>query len=207
MNDNKRNPALSIPCTSGADAGREQMRNTLIAGRRSMAPDVRRAADAAIAARVDALLAAHAPAQREVLAAFWPVRGEPDLREAMARWHAAGSAIVLPRVAGADRALQFGRWRPGAPMRDDVFGIPIPDPFEPLRPTLMIVPCVGFDARGYRLGYGGGFYDRTLAAWPTAVAIGVAYDACEIEAFVPAAHDRRLAAIVTETRTVVANAA
>lgn len=211
MNDTTRNPEASITRSIGDESERRAARNTLIAWRRSMDAPVRRAADAAIAARLEAWLqawfSARPAAERVVLGAYWPVRGEPDLREAMARWHAAGSAIVLPRVAGADRALQFGRWRPGAPMRDDVFGIPIPDPFEPLRPTLMIVPCVGFDARGYRLGYGGGFYDRTLAAWPTVVAIGVAYDACEIEAFVPAAHDRRLAAIVTETRTVVANAA
>jgi len=206
MNDRKLQPVSSIPRASDAEAARGEARNTLIARRRSMAPDVRRAADVAIAARVQALLDACTLGEHLVLAAFWPVRSEPDLREAMARWHAGGRTIALPRVAGSERALEFGRWRPGAPMREDVFGIAVPEPFEPLCPTLLIAPCVGFDARGWRLGYGGGYYDRTLGERPVA-SIGVAYDACQIDGFVPMAHDRRLGAIVTETRTIVTDAA
>lgn len=166
-----------------------------------MAADLRRAADAAIGARLDALLAARDAQGREIVGVYWPVRGEPDLRDAMARWHAAGRTIALPRIAAAQRTLEFGRWTPTWPMRAAQFGIPVPEPFEPVQPTLLIVPCVGFDARGYRLGYGGGFYDRTLGRRPVP-AIGVAYDACELARFTARAHDRRMAAIVTETRTI-----
>jgi len=203
MNDTTPNSSPRIPRTVDADAERRDARNTLIAWRRSMVPEARRAADAAIGERIDRLLAMAAPAAPAVVGAFWPVRGEPDLRQSMARWHAAGFVIALPRVVGADRALAFGRWIPGAAMRTAEFDIAIPEPFETLQPSLLIVPCVGFDARGYRLGYGGGFYDRTLDEHPLP-AIGVAYDRCEIGRFVPGAHDRRMTAIVTEARTIVA---
>jgi len=201
MNDTTRNSNSRIPRTIGAEAARRDARNTLIAWRRSMAPEIRHAADTAIAMRVEALIAASGAIGNGTLGMFWPVRGEPDLRGPMARWHEAGYAISLPRVVAGERALEFGRWRPGSTMRMAEFAIPVPEPFEPLQPTLLIVPCVGFDARGYRLGYGGGFYDRTLSRQPVP-AIGVAYDGCELERFVPGAHDRPLAAIVTETRTI-----
>lgn len=201
MNDTTRNSKSRIPRTIGTEAARRDARNTLIAWRRSMAPEARHAADAAIAARVAALVPARGGNGNETLGVFWPVRGEPDLRGPMVRWHQAGRAISLPRVVSGDRELEFGRWEPGWTMRVAEFGIPVPEPFEPLRPTLLIVPCVGFDARGYRLGYGGGFYDRTLGRHPVP-AIGVAYDGCELERFVPGAHDHPLAAIVTETRTI-----
>lgn len=168
-----------------------------------MAPATRRTADESIGARLDELLGSRFHRALEVVGAFWAVRGEPDLREPMARWHAAGHALALPRVVAAGHALAFGRWTPAWPMRLAEFGIAVPEPFEALQPSLLIVPCVGFDARGYRLGYGGGFYDRTLAQ-RCVPAIGVAYDGCEIECFEPGAHDRRMTAIVTETRTILA---
>lgn len=204
MNDTTRNSSPSIPRTIGGEAGRGQARNTLIEWRCSMAADVRRAADAAIGARLETLLAARSRGHPQVLGVYWPVRGEPDLRESMARWHAAGHALALPRVVAGGRPLAFGRWTPDCPMRVAQFGIPVPEPFHDLQPSLLIVPCVGFDARCYRLGYGGGFYDRTLAQLDVQ-AIGVAYDRCEIADFAHGAHDRRMAAIVTEKRTITAS--
>lgn len=162
-------------------------------------------ADAAIATRLRAWLQAWLAARARsgdgvVLGVYWPVRGEPDLREPMADWHRAGHTIALPRVADGG-ALGFGRWTPATAMHVAQFGIGLPEPFEPVTPALLIVPCVGFDLRGYRLGYGGGHYDRTLAARPVP-AIGVAYDGCALARFAAGAHDRAMAAIVTETRTI-----
>ncbi len=205
MNDTTRIPEPRITRSIGDESARRDARNTLIAWRRSMGAQERRAADAAIAARLEAWLEtwfSERPAgECAVLGAYWPVRGEPDLRDSMAGWHRAGHAIALPRVAAGGGSLEFGRWTPAATMRPAAFGIALPEPFELLVPTLLIVPCVGFDLRGYRLGYGGGHYDRTLAvrALP---AIGVAYDACELARFVAAGHDRPMTAIVTETRTI-----
>lgn len=190
-----------IPRTIAQRASREALREALLARRGAMAPEARRRADEAIVARLDEVLAALPCAGGDVLGVYWPVRGEPDLRAAMARWHRAGRIITLPRVVAAGRALAFGRWEPDATMRAARFGIPVPEPFVALAPALLVVPCVGFDARGYRLGYGGGYYDRTLAGGAI-TAIGVAYDACEIEDFEPGAHDRRLAMVVTQTRRV-----
>ncbi|MFO1299175.1 MAG: 5-formyltetrahydrofolate cyclo-ligase [Burkholderiaceae bacterium] len=201
MNDTTRDSRPRIPRTIGGDDERRHARNTLIAWRRSMDAQSRRAADAAIAARLEAWLAVRPVAERAVLGVYWPVRGEPDLREAMAGWHRAGRAVALPRVPRGGGALEFGRWTPAAAMRIAEFGIALPEPFDVLPPTLLVVPCVGFDVRGYRLGYGGGYYDRTLGA-RALPAIGVAYDACELDRFVPGDHDHPMTAIVTERRTI-----
>jgi 5,10-methenyltetrahydrofolate synthetase len=202
MNDTTPDPGPRITRSIGDEAARRDARNTLIAWRRSMDGQVRRAADAAIAARLEAWLRARPAGERSMLGVYWPVRGEPDLRESMTGWHRAGHAIALPRVAADGGALEFGRWTPATTMRPAAFGIALPEPFELLVPTLLIVPCVGFDLRGYRLGYGGGHYDRTLAARELP-AIGVAYDGCELARFVAAGHDRPMTAIVTETRTIM----
>lgn len=205
MNDTTRNPEPRITRSIGDESARRDARNTLIAWRRSMDVQLRCTADAAIAARLDAWLhrwrATRTHGAREVLGVYWPVRGEPDLRAPMSGWHRAGHAIALPRVAAGGGALEFGRWTPATALRVADFGIPLPEPFVPLTPTLLIVPCVGFDQRGYRLGYGGGHYDRTLAAH-SLPAVGVAYDGCELVRFVAGGHDRPMTAIVTETRTI-----
>ncbi len=202
MNDASPNPGPSIPRSIADDPARRDARNTLIAWRRSMGARDRRAADAAIAARVAAWIGTRPAAERAVIGVYWPLRGEPDLRAAMAGWHAAGGAIALPRVAADGSGLEFGRWTPAASMREAAFGIALPEPFEPAAPTLLVVPCVGFDRRGYRLGYGGGHYDRTLARRPLP-ALGVAYDGCELAGFVPGGHDLPMTAIATESRLVV----
>lgn len=138
------------------------------------------------------------------LAGYMPMRTEIDCLPAMA---AHDGPVAVPVILGPGQPLRFRRWTPASRMVTGDFGALIPVTGDWIVPEVLVVPLVAFDRRGYRLGYGGGFYDRTLAAWPTVTAIGVAYDACEIESFVPAAHDRRLAAIVTETRTIVPGAA
>lgn len=179
---------------------RSHARNALIRWRSENEHALREQADPALR---DGLvrLARTPPFDRaRILGVYWPIRGEPDLASCCAQWESEGRTLALPRV-GEGGALEFGRWRHGGDVRPDRFAIPVPHPFDPVQPELLIVPCVGFDAHGHRLGYGGGHYDRTLAARDVA-AIGVAYDACELERFDAEAHDRPLSAIVTESRVI-----
>ena len=136
-----------------------------------------------------------------MLALYWPIRGEPDPRPWLPVLAQLGWRFALPRVAGQGLPLEFGRWTPGQPMRAAGFGLMLPDPFELVLPDALVIPCVGFDARAYRLGYGAGFYDRTLEARPVP-AIGVAYDGCELSSFEAHTHDRPLDCVLTETRVV-----
>ena len=172
----------------------------LQARRAALVGPARQAADRAIVASLQRTVAQFAP---RVLAGYWPMRDEPDLREALAQWHRAGVVVALPRVAVPASPLHFGRWSPGAVLAQGPFGTSHPEPHEPLEPDLLVLPCLGFDARCQRLGYGGGYYDRTLAALAGARAIGVAYDRCEVVGFDAQPHDRALDAVVTERRVLL----
>lgn len=178
---------------------RRAARNALLARRAALAVEARADADREIRARLARLVATLAPAPR-VIAGYWPMRGEPDLRELLAVWHAGGLAVALPRVAGRAEPLRFGRWRPGSALAAGPFGTLHPEPHEALEPDLLVLPCLGFDPHCYRLGYGGGYYDRTLAQLAHARAIGVAYDDCEVVGFAPQPYDRALDAVVTQRR-------
>ena len=178
---------------------RPAARAVLRARRARLAGAGRSAADEAIAASLRRVVAGFAP---RVLAGYWPMRDEPDLREALAAWHREGVVVALPRVVTAGAPLQFGRWHPDAVLAPGVFGTLHPEPHVALEPDLLLLPCLGFDANCQRLGYGGGYYDRTLAQLPQARAIGVAYDACEMVGFEAQPYDRALDAIVTERRVL-----
>jgi 5-formyltetrahydrofolate cyclo-ligase len=107
--------------------------------------------------------------------------------------------IGLPVVDKVHKTLTFYSWYPGCPMEEDAYQIPKPKDTEIVVPTLLFVPCVGFGPGGYRLGYGGGFYDRTLAALrPKPVTVGLAYSHAYVSSFEPEPHDVPLAAILTE---------
>jgi len=131
---------------------------------------------------------------------YWPFRGEPNLRPLMRRMVAAGKVVALPVVLQQRQPLEFRPWTPGCTMELGVWNIPIPDTKERVTPRLLLSPVVGFDPMHYRLGYGGGFYDRTLAALrgPRAV-IGVGFDRQAIETIHPLPHDIRMDRIVTES--------
>ncbi|MGN6084184.1 5-formyltetrahydrofolate cyclo-ligase [Trinickia sp.] len=164
-------------------------------------------ADAAVQGRANAPLAAglrealnrYAP---HTVGFYWPLDGEFDARAMIGEWLAqdARRQAALPVVAMKGHALRFHAWTPNTPMRIGHHRIPEPDQTEPVLPDLLLVPCVGFDDDGYRLGYGGGYYDRTLAAWPGTVlpvTIGIAYEACRA-ALPRETHDVPLDAIVTD---------
>ena len=181
-------------------AWRKAERERLIALRLAMPQETRQAASEAIAAR----LAAHvgAFAGRKV-SFYWPFRGEPDLRPLMERVWAEGGMALLPIVVAKAAPLVFRAWRSGEPLEKGVWNIPIPAQGEPVTPDIAIAPVVGCDPACYRLGYGGGFFDRTLASLSgRTVAIGVGYDLQRIATIRPQPHDVPMSAVITETGTL-----
>lgn len=130
---------------------------------------------------------------------YWPFRGEPDLRPLMRRLAEEGVALALPVVAAPKSPLSFRPWKPGAKMELGVWNIPVPATPEEVTPALLLAPVVGFTADCYRLGYGGGYFDRTLAKLgPAHRAIGVGYELGRLETIYPQPHDIPMRAIVTE---------
>ena len=132
----------------------------------------------------------------------WPIRNEPDLRHLIGAWAARGEdrfAALLPVVTGAAAPLAFRRWLPDAPMVLDRYGIPMPETGEFETPEVLLIPVNAFDANGYRIGYGGGFFDRTMAALgATIVSIGVGFELARVDSTYPQPHDIPLDTIVTE---------
>ena len=107
--------------------------------------------------------------------------------------------MALPVVVGEGQPLSFREWTPETPLAPDRYGIPTPTAGEWLTPDLILLPLNGFDAAGYRLGYGGGYFDRTLAALaPRPLAVGIGFEINRIDSIRPEAHDQRLDWIVTE---------
>lgn len=133
---------------------------------------------------------------------FWPLNNEPDLRPLIERWAKEGRegfSAMLPVVVEKNGALAFRRWSRDADMVTDVHGIPVPAVDDFLIPEALLIPLVGFDAAGYRIGYGGGYFDRTLALLsPRPLTVGVGFELARIESIFPKPHDQRLDAIITE---------
>jgi 5,10-methenyltetrahydrofolate synthetase len=184
---------------------RKAERERLIAARLALAVAVRRRHDRVIAAGLDRFLGDVAG---RVVAVYWPFRGEPDLRFWMKEVLARGGVCALPVVAARARPLVFRRWRPGVKMARGVWNIPVPAADDPVTPDIVIAPVVGFDRACYRLGYGGGFYDRTLAALPCRPrAVGVGYSLAAIPSIYPQPTDIAMDAVITECAraTVIAD--
>ena len=134
-----------------------------------------------------------------VISVYWPFRGEPDLRPWLASVVGRGGVGALPIVIEKARPLIFRAYRPGDPLEKGVWNIPVPTRDVQVVPDVTIAPVVGFDAACYRLGYGGGFFDRTLAAMPKKpLVIGVGYDMQRIGSIQPQSHDIPMDVIVTE---------
>ena len=169
----------------------------------------------------------------EVIGAYWPIKGEFDPLPALYRWQEdailnhdivlntapapesraqlasesiAGRSprkIGLPVVDKVHKTLTFHAWYPGCPMEEDAYGIPKPKDTEVIVPTLLFVPCVGYGPGGYRLGYGGGFYDRTLATLqPRPVTVGLGFTNGWLPDMEPDAHDIPLDALLNDNGVV-----
>lgn len=185
-------------------AWRKAERARLIALRVAMDDSAHRAASSAIHA---ALAAGFAWPARTVIGFCWPFKREFDLRFLLREWRVQGVAGALPVVVAAGRPLEFRAWWPGAPLKRGVYDIPYPDGTPLVVPDVAVVPMNGFDAGGYRLGYGGGYFDRTLAALtPRPLAIGVAFECARLESIHPQPHDIAMDFVVTEAGVHAAGA-
>ena len=169
----------------------------MIARRMALPADTHAALSAAVRGRLDAAF----PALAERVVGFcWPVQNEPDLRPFVAELIARGGRVVLPVVVRAGAPLAFREWWPDQPLVPDRYDIPTPTDGDFLVPQTLLLPVNAVDAAGYRLGYGGGFFDRTLAALaPRPMTIGVGFDFQRVPSIFPQAHDQPLDAMVTES--------
>jgi 5,10-methenyltetrahydrofolate synthetase len=146
-----------------------------------------------------------------VIGAYWPIKGEFDPLPALHRWKEDGELleepqprrIGLPVVDKKHQTLKFHAWFPGCYMEEDAYGIPKPKDTEVIVPTLLFVPCVGYGPGGFRLGYGGGFYDRTLATLqPKPYTVGLGFTNAFIGDLEPEPHDVPLDAILNDNGVV-----
>jgi len=181
---------------------RKQKRAELIAQRMALEHVRRRQLNAAISAHIEAGFALLAGM---TVGFCWPFKGEFDARFSIRHFRSRGAAAALPVVVAKAAPLQFRAWWPGAPMTTGVYDIPIPDGTALVVPDATIVPMNGFDAQGYRLGYGGGYFDRTLdATSPQPLAIGVAFEFSGLPTIRPQPHDVPMDFVVTEAGIYVA---
>lgn len=175
-------------------AWRRALRREMVARRAALGDS----AHGELSTRIVAHLRATLPAPG-VVAFCWPIKHEPDVRAIVDLWAAAGCRASLPVVVADDAALAFREWSTETPLEADRYGIPTPVTGAWLIPDLILLPLNGFDAAGYRLGYGGGYFDRTLAALsPRPLAVGVGFEINRLESIRPESHDQRLDWIVTE---------
>jgi 5-formyltetrahydrofolate cyclo-ligase len=167
----------------------------LIAARLALSVEERTKHAQQIAGDLDAVVPL---AASTIVSVYWPFRGEPDLRPWMAAIWSKGVGVALPVVVAKGQPLVFREWRPDGRLKRGVWHIPFPADGAAVVPTVVIAPLVGFDPAGYRLGYGGGFFDRTLAALdPKPLAIGVGHPVGALATIYPQPHDIPMNWIVT----------
>lgn len=176
---------------------RQKLRNEMLARRVALGADEHARLSAAVRTRLDEAF----PALAEHVVGFcWPVQNEPDLLPLIAELIARGGRVALPVVVRPGVPLAFREWWPEQPLTPDRYGIPTPTDGDFLQPQVLLLPVNAFDAQHYRIGYGGGFFDRTLASLsPRPLAIGVGFEFQRVDTIRPEAHDLPLDAVVTES--------
>lgn len=192
-------PAFRQPLSDWSDVRRwrKAERERLIAARLAIGADVRAAMAERIAGGLDAVIGNFAG---KMVSLYWPFRGEPDLRGWMERVNERGGRTALPIVVEKGQPLIFRAYRHGDRLERGVWNIPIPAEGEPVVPDVVISPIVGIGPDNYRLGYGGGFFDRTLAALPRKpLVVGIGYEMQRIPTIYPQPHDIPMDVVVTET--------
>ena len=199
MTGDSRIPRTPLaPPAPGTLDDKADLRQALLAARRALDPADKARRDTQIGARVLDWWRRQADAGAAVLGVYWPLRGEPDLAPAYAQLAGSGVRLVLPVVLARGTALGFAEWRPGEAMEKDAMGVAVPAAARMAAPPdALLVPCLGFNEGGYRLGYGGGYYDRTLATLPRPATAGIAY-ACQAVHFAVLPHDVALDVVLTD---------
>lgn len=178
---------------------RAHLRKKLIASREALADRLERAV-----ALQDVLRVWLVGRHETSIGAYWPIKGEFDPLPALYRWTEGAPddvtrRIGLPRADRASGSLRWHVWFPGCPMEIDAYDIPKPKGTEAFAPELLVVPCLGYGPGGVRLGYGGGFFDRTLrAVTPHPMTVGVCYTQGFLPLLRPSALDIELDALLTE---------
>ncbi|TIX43339.1 MAG: 5-formyltetrahydrofolate cyclo-ligase [Mesorhizobium sp.] len=191
-------PEFQAPLSDWTDVRRwrKAERERLIVSRLAVSADRRAAMSQRIAEGLDAVIGDIAG---RMVSLYWPFRGEPDLRPWMKTVNAQGGRTALPVVVEKDRPLVFRAYTHGDRLEKGVWNIPIPAEGDPVLPDIVISPIVGIDPGQFRLGYGGGFFDRTLAAMPfKPLVIGVGYELQRIVTIYPQPHDIPMDCVVTE---------
>ena len=187
---------------SPLDEEKARLRRDMLA-RRKLAAAAAPEAGHALAANIFQAIALPAGAP---CSGFWPMGDELDLRPLLARLHFAGHPVGLPVVVKRGTPLLFRRWQPSDTLLPGGYGTSVPAPEQPVvEPRVLFVPLLAWDRQGYRVGYGGGFYDRTLEALRAAgprLAVGVAFAAQEVESVPRDQHDQKLDWIVTEAEAI-----
>ena len=177
-------------------AARADLRSEKIAARMALPAATHLRLSAELEAHLRPLLQRWLP---PIIGYCWPIRGEFDCRPLVIDLLKQGVRACLPLVLAAGSAMKFREWKPESPMRVDRYGIQHPASGAILVPDLLLIPVNAFDRRGYRLGYGGGYFDRTLAALdPRPLAVGVGFELARVASTLPGAHDIALDAVVTE---------
>jgi 5-formyltetrahydrofolate cyclo-ligase len=177
---------------------RRQTRDRLITARMALGGEQRRRWGGEIERRLAALLGGLAG---RVVGLYWPHRAEVDPRPLADELWSQGRTLALPAIVERHGALEYRAWHRDAEMERGLYDIPAPKARDVVRPDIIVVPLVGFDAANYRLGYGGGYFDRTLAALePQPVTVGVGFEAALLDTIHPQPHDVAMDFIVTEAR-------
>ena len=172
-------------------AAKQAARQSAIALRQGLDPA------ACGAALADHVLSDCPPPDGAVISGFWPIGQEIDVRVLLRRLHDRGHPLLLPVTPMRGQALTFRRWRPGDVMVAEKFGTMRPTG-EEVVPDVLLIPLLAFDLAGRRLGYGGGFYDRTLAGLPGRFRLGCAFAAQQVDAVPSGPYDMALDAVATE---------
>jgi 5-formyltetrahydrofolate cyclo-ligase len=181
-------------------AWRREQRASLLAARQGMSTGAHRTASRAIGERLAAALQSPRPA---IVGGYWPIRREFNPLPLLQQLIDAGAQVALPSIVQKNAPLEFRLWKPGARLAVGVYDIPYPADGAAVTPDTLVIPLVGYDRLGYRLGYGGGYYDRTVPTLsPRPRLVGLGFAGAQLATIYPQAYDIRMDCIVTDEATL-----